>query len=328
MHRCTLCFLVAIAFLSVTESLAEVRRWTDESGKFSMDAELLTSDKDFVVLARESDGELVAVRRNELSKDDQNYITANTDSQASATSDAPSKPDSANRKTQPYDSTWKMSDGQVVKGRLIGFGAQELVVKRERGRIFVNDRELDELPPAYAKIVPDVVSRVDNKEISTREELESHLVDIGAGPFTYRVEGLQLDLASWGAITIPVSLLSIADAKQVQPALERWQASNEDDVSESDRSETARRERLVLDSQERYRRKAQQRQRQLKMMELNLLAVESGITDVWEVALYPRQRYGYPRTVVVTARDSLQAKQQVIRKFPGWRIGPIAKVSY
>lgn len=328
MNRLTPCSLIAITLLTVTQAKAEVRQWADESGKFSVEAELLTADKDFVVLERKTDGELIAVRRKELSKKDQAFISANTDDQANDTSTAQKLEDSANQTSQPYDSTWKMSDGQIVKGRLIGFGTQELIIKRERGRIFVNDRELDELPPAYAKIVPDVVSRVDDKEIKTREELESHLADNGAGPFTYRVEGIQLELATWGAITIPVSLLAANEAKQVQPAWERWQASNDDGVSESDRVATSSQERLVLDSQERYRRRAEQRERLLKMMELNLLAVQSDITDVWEVALYPRQRYGYPRTVVVTARDSLQAKQQVIRKYPGWRIGPIAKVSY
>ncbi|TWU46635.1 SHD1 domain-containing protein [Rubripirellula reticaptiva] len=317
-----------IAMLSVSELRAEMRQWTDESGKFSVKAELLTSDQDFVVLELETDGELIAVRRNELSEEDQDYITATTDVRGSDRLANSKKPSSAIQNSESYDSTWNMNDGQVVKGRLIGFGTQELVIKRERGRILVNDQELDELPAAYAKIVPDVVSRVDRVKVETREELETHLADNGAGPFTYRVEGIQIDLASWGAITVPVSLLAATEAGQVKPAFERWQASHEDDVSDSERTETSSRERLVLDSQERYRRRAQQREQQLKMMELKLLSIESDLTDVWEVALYPTQRYGYPRTVVVTARSSLQAKQIVINKYPKWRVGPIAKLSY
>ena len=267
---------IAIALLIASPSFAEVRKWSDESGRFSVEAELLTSDKDFVVLEREKDGELIAVRKKELSAKDQAYISENAEERDNDEADVETDRDLASRNPKKYDSTWKMRDGEVVKGRLIGFGRQDLVIKRERGKIFINDRELEELPPAYGKIVPDVVSRVDNAEIETSEELEEHLAENGAGPFTYSVEGIQLDLATGGGITVPVSLLAVSEAKQVQPALERWQAANEDDVSESERMEASSRERLVLDSQERYRRRDQPRQSQLKMMELNLLAVQAG----------------------------------------------------
>ncbi len=293
-----------------------------------MEAELVTANEGYVVLERKADGELLAIRRNELSEKDQNYISANEKNGNDESSAKEGQTKATTDKSPQHDSIWNLSDGEVVKGRLIGFGTQELVIGRERGRIMVNDRSLDELPPAYEKIVPDVVSHVDNQKITSRETLEAHLADLGGGPFTYRVEGIQLDLATFGTLTIPVSLLTASDAEQVKPGLERWRVSQDDGVSVSDRSATSSRERMVLDSQERYRRNAQQRERQLQMMELNLLAIESGITDAWEVAIYPNQRYGNPRTVVVNARDSLQAQQQVVRRYPGWRIGAIVKASY
>ncbi|QDT02061.1 hypothetical protein K227x_04320 [Rubripirellula lacrimiformis] len=299
---------------------SDLREWADASGTFKVKAELLTADDNLVVLEL-TDGDLVALKREQLSKADRQYVQkATLDRGAAAAPDV--------------DSQWQLADGEVVAGRLMGFGRQELNVKRDRGDLWVNGHRLSELPAAYRKILPSVVSSVDQKQVGSLDKLERYLASNGGGPFKYTLSGVQLDLTEWGVITIPLSLLAPDEAKEVMPGFERWTAAQADDVSDRDRYDAESRERLALDSRDRQRRRYQAagrqpwNQRQMQMMELSLLAADSGLTDIWQVELRPRHRYGYSRTIMVSAQSSLFAREKVAQRFPGWTIGAIAKRSY
>ncbi|QDT09263.1 SHD1 domain-containing protein [Planctomycetes bacterium K23_9] len=293
----------------------ESRRWSDASGQFGVEGKLISTDTDLIVLENKS-GDLIALRREQLSSVDQKFVDQ---------FDAKQKSSSVRK----IDSEWKLGDGDVVAGRLMGFGSQDLIVKRERGDIWVNNRRLDNLPAAYRKILPNVVQAIDKKRIEDVDDLERHLVAIGAGPYEYSVEGVQIDLKTWGTITIPLSLLTTDEAAEIAPGFKRWKASQEEDVSEQDRYETANRERLALQGRDRLRQqKRSARQRQMQMMELSLLSAASGVSDIWEVQIRSPYQYGYGRTVLVNAQNSLQAKQLVAQKYARWQIGAIAKRSY
>ena len=63
-------------------------------------------------------------------------------------------------------------------------------------------------------------------------------------------------------------------------------------------------------------------------MQLGLLAVGSGVTDLWEVYLEPGPRVrGYPQAVVVPARDSDSASYIALQKYPGYVLGPVRKLA-
>ncbi|QDS92171.1 hypothetical protein FF011L_09080 [Roseimaritima multifibrata] len=301
-------------------SAEETRQWTDASGKFRVEAELLAADKNLVVLEKD-DGDLIAVRRAQLSEPDRQYIQQ---------SDAAAKASSAPR----IDSEWKLNDGEVVAGRLMGFGRQELSIKRELGDLWINDHRLEDLPTAYRKVLPNVVAAIDQKPIGSLEALEKHLAEHGGGPYKYTVSGVQLELKEWGVITIPLALLTEKEAEEVRPGFARWQAAQQEDVSEEDRYETTSRERLALNSRDRQRRRYQAagqqawQQRQMRMLELGLLAADAGVTDIWQVEVIPPNSYGYGRMVVVSAQNSSFARRKVAQQFPGWMIGAIAKRSY
>jgi hypothetical protein len=319
-------FLILFSMFLVTfffprdANAGDSRRWSDSSGKYTVEAELITVDKNLVVLERQ-DGELIALRRDELSDSDQKFLQK-LDSAQEVSSE------------RTVDSIWELGNGDEIAGSLIGFGRQELIVKREGGKIWVNERRLEELPAAYRKILPNVVAAIDSKPITSVGELEEHLAEFGAGPFRYTVSGVQLDLKDWGTITIPLSLLTIDQAKEIQPLLDRWQAAQQEDVSDVDRQDTESFERLALESRQRHRERYLQRYqtavqtRQFRLLELGLLAVNAGVTDVWAVAVYPINRYGYGRTVLVTAPNSLVARRRVALKYPYWEIGAIVKRSY
>ncbi|NND95770.1 MAG: hypothetical protein HKN47_00405 [Pirellulaceae bacterium] len=296
----------------------EFRSWQNPDGNYSLQAKFVTADDDQVVLEQKS-GELVVLQREQLSAENQKYLDDLLGQKEAG--------DDTTDKAIADISSWNLSDGSEIQGRLIGFGRQTMVVVRERGKLFVNGFRFDRLPAAYRKVLPDVVAAVDEETIKSIDDLEKHLADGGGGPFEYVVEGIQLKLEEEGAITVPITLLAPEDASVVAPYLQRWRAAQEETVADEDRDETDRRERLMLDSYAKTRSKQTAAQRRLKMMELGLLATASGITDIWEVTLYPNNRYGYARSVVVPARNSLVAQKIATTKYPGWRVGPIRKLS-
>ncbi len=313
-----LAFLASIAIVPAF-AMAEMRKWQDVSGVYSVTAELVTSDDSLVVLEKQN-GELEILLIEQLSPADREYVKEHLASEATG-ADGVEKPLKAL-------SRWHLQDGSVIEGELTGFGSQQMIVRRERGELWVNEYKLNALPTAYAKVIPSVVSAVDGKPIEDLEKLERHLADGGGGPFEYVVEGIQLQLDEGGAITIPLALLTSSDAREIAPNFARWKAAQAEDISEEDRYATQSRERLVLDSYQRLRVQEAVRQRELKVLELGLLQVATGITDVWEVTLLPNTAYGYPRAVVVSARDSLEAEFRVQQMYPGWRLGPVRKLSY
>ncbi len=300
-----------------SKASGELRKWTDDSGRYGVEARFVTADDKLVVL-EQADGELVVLQREQLSPEDEEFVTKRRA--------APNLENDASLSI-PNISTWHLRDGSVIEGQLAGFGSQKMVVVRERGELYVNKHKLGALPSAYDKILPTVVAVVDAVEIADVKALEKHLAALGGGPYEYVVEGVQLELAEGGAITIPISLLMPSDAKEIAPNFARWKASRAGEISEEDRYASESRERLMLDSYARLRTQEAYQQRQLKMVELGLLQVETGIVDAWEVTLIPNNAYGYPRSVVVPARDSLAAQQMAQQRFPGWTLGAVRKLS-
>lgn len=302
---------------------AESRHWKDASGLYTVKASFVTADDKLVVLEKD-DGELEILKRQELSPTDRLYVAEQLAHEANDQEADDSDPSQAPSKSI---STWHLRDGRVIKGSLVGFGSQRMVVQRDRGELWVNGYKIDKLPSAYDKVLPSVVSAIDGVSLKDLKELESHLAGGGGGPFEYVVQGVQLQLDEGGSITIPLALLSSSDAKEVAPNFARWKAAETAQVSDQERDAVRSRERLVLDSYARLRTNEAIAQRKLKMLELGLLRVDTGIVEVWEVTLMPRTAYGYPRTVVVSARDSLTAQQLVQQRYPNWQLGPVRKLS-
>lgn len=63
-------------------------------------------------------------------------------------------------------------------------------------------------------------------------------------------------------------------------------------------------------------------------MQLNLQAVQAGLTSVWEVTLYPnRGNPNPPMWVTVFGRNSQDAANAALQQNPGFSVGPIRRVS-
>jgi hypothetical protein len=68
-------------------------------------------------------------------------------------------------------------------------------------------------------------------------------------------------------------------------------------------------------------------QNQIGIAQLQMLAVASGVVDLWEVYLQPRPGVmGYPITVVVPAMNSAQASAEAVNRNPGYVPGPMRRI--
>jgi len=67
---------------------------------------------------------------------------------------------------------------------------------------------------------------------------------------------------------------------------------------------------------------------QIATMNLNMQAIQSGLTSAWEVSLYPLAgNPNPPRWVVTLGRNSLEATETALKQNPGFCDGPVRKVS-
>lgn len=72
------CFCLVVAAMLLTGGLAraaEIRTWTDASGKFKVEARLVVEENGIVLLKRKG-GKTLKIQRNKLSKKDQDYLDA------------------------------------------------------------------------------------------------------------------------------------------------------------------------------------------------------------------------------------------------------------
>ena len=72
----------------------------------------------------------------------------------------------------------------------------------------------------------------------------------------------------------------------------------------------------------------QQVNRQIAIMNLNMQAIQAGLTSAWEVTLYPvNGNPNPPRWVVTLGRNSEIATQEALQQNPGYISGPVRRVS-
>lgn len=120
---------------------------------------------------------------------------------------------------------------------------------------------------------------------------------------------------------MPFFLLSDADLEILRPGWEQWESEQ---ASEASRE----REDFLLEVQAQEYQRDRQQTRQIQMLNLELMAAATGITTIWEVSLMPRPGvYARPMSVVVSARDSLQAQQMALSRFPGFVVGPVRSLN-
>jgi hypothetical protein len=306
--RCMMTALCLIALFGVP-SLAQSRVWTDSTGRYTIDAELVTFNDKSVVLER-ADHELVAFPIDKLSEADREFLTSKETAKAV-------------EKNIGAMQTWVLRDGTQLMGRVVDYATADMTLQRRRGRIYVNDRVLDNLPEFYQKIIPRIVAQSERLRRNDRQSLEAWLVRQRGEPRTFHLDGVIFELGDGDEYAVPFSLLREDDLLLLKPGWDRWLASHRA-KNYDDRENRA----FLLRSLAAARQHDTLVQRQIATMQLKFDAVAAGVTSLWEVTIYPAAgRTGAPRWVVVPGRNSQQATETVLEQNPGYVAGPVRRIA-
>jgi hypothetical protein len=283
--------------------------WTDSTGHYSLDATLVTFNDRSVVLQRE-DHELVAIPIDQLSEKDREFLKSKEAGDASLA-------------TWGGAQTWTLRDGTKLVGRIVDFATRDLTLQRRRGRIYVNDRAFENIPEFYQLLIPKIVAQFENLQRDDRASLEAWLVRQRGEPRTIHLEGVVLETDNGDEYTVPFALFSDADQKLLMPGWQKWLAAH----GGKDYGEQEHRA-FILRSLAAARAHDAQVQRQIALMQLQLQAVQAGLTSLWEVTLYPAAgQRGPPIWVVAPGRNSRDATENALVRNPGYVAGPVRRVS-
>jgi hypothetical protein len=281
------------------------RTWTDVTGRFQLDAELIAFSTTTVVLKR-NDGELVAVPIERLSDADREFLKSR---------------EAHEHVERDVHQTWTMRGGLQVVGRVVAYGRKEVTVQRRRNRIFVNDRQFENLPEIYQRMIPQIVGHFEGLDLKTREDLQQWILRQRGEPRTFVCDGVILELENGDEYAVPFFFFSPQDRSFLQPGWEQWLAATEKRERQDEHD-------LYLQAQAQEYQRDRAFDRRVRLMQLELLAVSAGVVDLWEVALIPQGGHGWPmRSVVVPARNSLQATEMALQQFPGHLVGPVRRIN-
>jgi hypothetical protein len=303
MGRLSVFLLVAVV------NVASARVWTDTTGRYTVEGDLIAFNDEKVVLQRE-DGELGAVPIEKLSQDDREYLKSK-------------EADETARKTAGKVQTWTMATGNRVVGRVVDYARREITLQRRRGKIYVNDRVFDNLPEIYQRMLPRVIAHFERINSPDKRGLESWMVRQKGQPRSFTVDGVVFELENGDEYVVPFFLFSPEDAELLQSGWNEWLAANQE--HDYDRSGD---QAFMLESLAAARQQDADVKHRIATMQLGLEAVQAGITSLWEVTLYPaRGNSGPPLWVVMPGRNSAQATNNALQRNPGYVAGPVRRVS-
>ncbi len=302
-----------LALIHSPAAPVEQREWSDASGNYRFTAELIAWSDTRVVLQKEND-DLISLEISDLSDADQAYI------QTKKSQESPNAPGGELK-------TWVMRDGLRLNGRILDFAQRNIAIQRTLGKIYVNDRHFENLPPVYREMIPRIVSHFAKTEIEGRDGLDDWLKKTPLKTWTWSLEGVLLELEMGDRYVVPFFLFSDRDAAVLRSGWQRWQEAQEDSRRDEESFYLRAQAESYQEQQDTESASDIRQMRQIAEVSLQLQAYDAGLFDLWEVqVLPPNGSWAMPQTVVVPARDSRQASQAALQQFPGYRAGAIAKV--
>jgi hypothetical protein len=289
----------------------DARLWSDSTGKYTLEAELIAFDEKMVILQR-ADHELGAVAIDKLSEEDRSYLRSK---------EAGEKTSQTIGKLQ----NWTLKNGLKVPGKIVDFARKEVAFQRKRAKIYVNDRVFENLPEVYQKMVPNIIAHFEPISPLDKRGVETWLIRHKGGPVTYTLEGVILELENGDEYGVPFFFFADEDLAVLQPGWDKWVAAHKSE----EESQMREQQTFMLQATAAARHQDAQVDRQIAMMQLNLQAVQAGLTSLWEVTLYPgRPGMGPPLWVVMPGRNSGQATAAALSANPDYVAGPVRRVSY
>ncbi len=306
MRRYTLLASLALA-LAAAQSPVQARQWTDQTGAYSLEADLFGFDDENAILERE-DGELGMLKIDQLSAADQEYL---------ASKDA----EEINRQNIAAGQVWTTRSGLALPGRVVDYARTEITVQRRRGRMYVNDRVFSNLPELYQKLLPEVIEHFEGVEIPDDRALRQWLLSLRGQPRTFLIEGVVLEWENGDEYVVPFFAFSDGDQAWLKQGWADWLSTQHDYNERDDRA-------FRLEAYAAAHVRNQQINNQIALMNLNLQAIQAGITSLWEVTLHPVPGNPMPpRWVVMPGRTSADATAAALRQNLGFVAGAVRRVN-
>jgi len=293
--------LLAISILAVACLPAESqsRQWCDKSGHYKFAADLLAQNDHSIVLQK-SDKNLLVVDKKDLCEDDLRFLQ-----------------DKASQRQQDQ---LELKNGLKITALVIEYGSREVTLQRSFGRLYVNDTLFKNLPEVYRRMIPQIVSHFEGQTFASDRELATWVGQQDGQQKSYVLDGVILELDNGDRYGVPFFFFSDTVQRQLKPGFSRWRESAEKEQYRNDLS-------LEMQARRELGEQQDQETRQMRRLSLQLQAYDSGLFDLWKVELLAGgARPGYGYYVIVPGRNSDQATQAALAKYPGYRVGTIAKL--
>ena len=298
-------FMSALLAILVTASPLSARTWSDATSKYSVEGDLIASTDEQIVLKRK-DGKLVLMEIEQLSAADREYLASQAATKLA--NDNPLQ-------------TWTLNTGWKISGRLVGYGRKEVVLQRKRGKVYVNDRLLENLPEIYQRMLPRIVSHEEGIELADQKQLVDWVVRQKGQPRKFVIDGVALELENGDEYGVPFLFFTAEDRQVFEPGWQQWLAAHED-------HERRQREDFLLSAQAEAYHRDRQAKEQIHATQLMLSAVDAGVVDLWEVQLIPKRGVAArPMFVVGPARNSQQAINAALARNPNFVAGAARKLN-
>jgi hypothetical protein len=286
-HRQWLPLVVGLLVANSVANSAHAREWTDSTGKYKQQADLVAFDDQTVVL-KKADGRLVAVPLDKLSKADRDYL----------------KSDSAKKAVEKEvsdDRTWTLADGTKIAGEVINYIRSEITIESVDGTLVVDGKTFRELTKFQQYLVPKIVDHNQTQRIKDVKDVQQLIAAQGGTPLKYPCEGVLLEMENGNKVAVPFFLFTSNDQKMLKPGWKDWLAAE----NSKQQQQTSFLLRTLAND---YQRNSEQ-SRQIQMMQLL-----SDWFDLWEVGLNVD---GQQTSVTVPARNSEQAAEVALSRYPG-----------
>jgi hypothetical protein len=288
--------------------VVSARVWTDSTGRYKIDADLVAFNDKSVILQR-ADHELGQIPLEKLSQADREFLKTKEAGEA------------VNKLTGATQ-TWTLKGGGKIIGRVVGYARRQLTATARGGNLFVNDRLFENLPKMYQLMVPKIIGHSANAELGDKQALVNFLTSQPGQMTTVTVDGVMLQLETGDQYIVPFVFFSDQDLYVLQSGWDQWLAANSQKQYDEQRNQE-----FLLQSLLAARQRDEQIQRQVAMMQLNQ-ALFAGVTSLWEVTLYPaRGTAGAPQWVVMPGTNSGVAARDALAQHPGYVAGPVRRIA-
>lgn len=275
--------------------------WTDSTGKFTLEGELIAFDDATVVLKKENH-DMIAVQVEKLSAANRDYLKMK-------------EVEEWQRKVADLLQSWTFRDGKKAIGRIVGYGRKDVVVQLRRNKIYVNDRRFDNLPEIYQYMLPKIVNHFENTKIEDKEQFAAWVEKQRGRPRKFTCKGVVFELDSGDEYVIPFIFFTAEDLEILRPGWDKWDAAENDAAQRSQQD-------LFLQALVRTYQYDKEISRQVM-----LLSKAEEWFDLWEVQMAPKPgAAGDPQLVTVRGRDRHQAQAAAAAKYPNLTVGATRKV--